>query len=75
MEMAFNVDTKKGEQINPEWVFGGTHILIGKESSVLDYCKELREEMLRNHFPSDTANVQSICWLKDGRMVVGFGTL
>ena len=75
MTMAYNVDTHKCEQIKDEWVFGGTHILIGSQDSVLEYCAELRKMMLELHYPSDAAKVQSICWLKDGRMVVGFGTM
>lgn len=75
MTIAYNVDTHKCEQIKDEWVFGGTHTLIGSEESVFDYCAELRKEMLAQHYPSDAAKVQSICWLKDGRIVVGFGTM
>lgn len=72
---AFNVDTRKGEEISDKWVFGGTHILIGSEESVFDYCKSLREDYLKNHFPDHTAKIQSIKGLNDGRIVVGFGTL
>ena len=75
MTTAYNVDTHKGEQIKDEWVFGGTHILISSGVSVFDYCAELRKEMLAQHFSSDVAKVQSICCLKDGRIVVGFGTM
>ena len=49
MTKAYNVDTHKGEQIKDEWVFGGTHILIGSEESVFDYCDELRKEMIAQH--------------------------
>lgn len=73
--MAYNVDTHKDEQIKDEWVFGGTHILIGSEESVLEYCAELRKDMLALHLSSDVAKIQSICWLKDGRIVVGFGAM
>ena len=72
---AFNVDTKKTEEINDKLVAGGTHILIGNEHAVMDYCKELRNTYILNHYHSDTAKIQSICWLKDGRLVVGFGSL
>lgn len=75
MTMAYNVDTHKAEQIKDEWVFGGTHILIGSEESVLEYCAELRKDMLALHLSSDVAKIQSICWLKDGRIVVGFGAM
>lgn len=75
MRIAYNVDTHKCEQVKEEWVFGGTHILIGSKDAVYDYCSELRKEMLAQHYPSDVAKVQSICWLKDGRVVIGFGTM
>lgn len=75
MTIAYNVDTHKCEQIKDEWAFGGTHILIGAKDAVYEYCAELRKEMLAQHYPSDTAKVQSICWLKAGRIVVGFGTI
>ena len=75
MITAYNVDTHKSEQIKDEWVFGGTHILIGSQKSVFEYCAKLRKEMLELHYPSDAVKAQSICWLKDGRMVVGFGTM
>ena len=75
MRLAYNVDTHKREYIKEEWVFGGTHVLIGSKDAVYDYCSELRKEMLAQHFPSDAAKVQSICWLKDERVVIGFGTM
>ena len=75
MRLAYNVDTHKCEYIKEEWVFGGTHVLIGSKDAVYDYCSELRKEMLAQHFPSDAAKVQSICWLKDERVVIGFGTM
>lgn len=75
MRTAYNVDTHKCEQIKDDWVFGGTHTLIGSKDAVYEYCAELRKEMLAEHYPSDAAKVQSICWLKDGRVVIGFGTM
>lgn len=75
MRIAYNVDTHKCEQVKEEWVFGGTHVLIGSKDAVYDYCSELRKEMLAQHYPSDAAKVQSICWLKDGRVVIGFSTM
>ena len=75
MTIAYNVDTHKCEQIKDEWVFGGTHTLIGANDVVYEYCAKLRKEMLAQHYPSDAAKAQSICWLKDGRIVIGFGTM
>nr|DAT75962.1 MAG TPA: hypothetical protein [Caudoviricetes sp.] len=72
---AYNVDTRKSEEIPDAWAFGGTHILIGMEESVFDYCKELRADYLANHFPDSSAKIQSIKWLDGGRIVIGFGAL
>lgn len=72
---AYNVDTRKCEEISDNWVFGGTNILIGSEKSVFDYCKGLREDYLKNHYPDNAAKIQSIKWLDGGQIVVGFGTM
>lgn len=75
MTQAYNVDAHKVEQIKDEWVFGGAHTFIGSKDAVYEYCAELRKDMLAQHYPSDVAKVQSVCWLKDGRVCVGFGTM
>lgn len=72
---AYNVDTRKNEEIPDNWVFGGTHILIGRQESVFDYCKGLRADYLANHYPDSSAKIQSIKWLDGGQIVVGFGTM
>lgn len=41
--LAYNVDTNKVEEINDNWVLGGTHVLIGQEQAVWDF--------LKNHYP------------------------
>lgn len=65
--LAYNVDTNKVEEINDNWVLGGTHVLIGKEQAVWDF--------LKNHYPYDNAKIRSIKWFEDDedcRVVVGF---
>lgn len=69
---AYNVDTKRTEEINEILVFG-IDIFIGQEQAVLDYCQELEDKYLRGNYPNLVAKILSMKWLDDGRVVVGFG--